>query len=168
MSNIKKLCFAGILTALAVVCSAFYIQLGASKCLPVQHMVNVIAGVLLGPGYAVGMAFTTSLIRVMLGTGSLLAFPGSMVGALFCGLLYKYTQRLSAAYIGEVFGTGVIGALLAFPVAALVMGKETALFAYLLPFLISSFGGATISVVVLTALEKTGVFGSIRIALGQK
>ena len=77
--SIQKLAIAGVLIALSVVLSGFSIPIGASKCFPIQHMVNVIAGTLLGPWYAVGMAFITSLIRLIMGTGTLLAFPGSMV-----------------------------------------------------------------------------------------
>ncbi len=168
MSNVRKLSLAGVLIALGVVCSTFYIPIGASKCFPIQHMVNVIAGVLLGPFYGMAMAFVTSLLRVLMGTGTLLAFPGSMVGAFFCGLLYQSTKRLPLAYVGEVIGTGVLGGLLAYPMATLILGKEAALFAYVLPFIISSFGGATISILLLAALQRTGVFGNIKVALGTK
>ena len=166
--SVKKLTVAGLLIALGVVCSAFYIPVGASKCFPVQHMVNVIAGVLLGPAYGVCMAFVTSLIRVLIGTGSLLAFPGSMVGALCCGLLYQYTKKLPLCYLGEVVGTGILGALAAYPVAVLLMGKEAALFAYVLPFIISSFGGATISIIAIGALQKTRLLSQMKVALGDK
>ena len=106
--NTKKLLTAAMLTALSVSLSSFAIPIGASKCFPIQHLCNVIAGVFLGPGYGVAMAFCTSFIRNLLGTGSLLAFPGSMVGAFLCGLLYQRTGRLAAAYFGEVFGTGIL------------------------------------------------------------
>ena len=164
-SRIRKMTTAGILIALGVVCSAFYIPVGASKCFPIQHMVNVIAGVLLGPAYACGMAFVTSLLRILMGTGSLLAFPGSMVGALLCGLLYRFTKRLSFAYIGEVIGTGVLGALAAYPLAAFVMGKEAALFAYVIPFMVSSFGGATISILAVCALQRTRLLSQMQASL---
>ena len=75
---------------------------------------------MLGPWYGTGMAFITSLIRVLVGTGSLLAFPGSMCGALLCGLLYQRFKNLPLTYVGEVFGTSVIGGLLAYPVACLL------------------------------------------------
>ena len=88
--NTKKLVLAAVLIALGVAASPLYIPIGASKCFPVQHLVNVLAAVLLGPWYGVSMAFVTSLLRVLIGTGSLLAFPGSMCGALLAGLLYKY------------------------------------------------------------------------------
>ena len=149
MTNIKKLSQAGILIALGVVCSTLFIPVGPAKVFPVQHMINVFAAVTLGPAYGVSMAFITSLIRVSIGTGSLLAFPGSMVGALLSGLLYKVTKKTWTAFLGEVVGTGLIGAVLAYPVAALIMSKEAALFGFVIPFGISSFAGAVISVVLI-------------------
>ena len=67
----RKLCYAGILCAVAVVGSFFYIPVFGSKCVPVQHMVNILCAVLLGPFYGVGVAFCASLIRNLLGIGSL-------------------------------------------------------------------------------------------------
>ena len=98
--NMKKLAVAAMLTAVAVALSTFSIPIGASKCFPIQHLCNVIAGVFLGPWYGVAMAFCTSLIRNLMGTGSLLAFPGSMVGAFLGGFLYRLHGRLWAAYVG--------------------------------------------------------------------
>ena len=83
----KKLALAGVLCAVAVVGSLFSFPVFGSKCAPVQHMVNILCAVLLGPGYGVGVAFAASLIRNLLGLGSLMAFPGSMFGALLCGLV---------------------------------------------------------------------------------
>lgn len=154
--NTKKIVVSGMLTALAVSLSTFSIPIGASKCFPIQHLCNVVAGVFLGPVYGVCMAFCTSLIRNLMGTGSLLAFPGSMVGAYLCGLLYKHTEKLAFAYVGEVFGTGVIGGILCYPVATLIMGKEAALFAYVLPFLMSTVCGTAMAVVLIGALYKSG------------
>lgn len=156
--NTKKMAVSGMLVALAVSLSSFAIPVGASKCFPIQHLCNVIAGVFLGPVYGVGMAFCTSLIRNLMGTGSLLAFPGSMVGAYLCGMLYQQTGKLTAAYAGEVVGTGIIGGILCYPVATLLMGKEAALFAYVIPFLMSTGCGTAIAVVLIGALYKSGAF----------
>lgn len=155
--QVRKLVLAALLVAVGVVCSPLSIPVGASKCFPVQHMVNVLAAVMLGPWYGVGMAFVTSLIRVLIGTGSLLAFPGSMCGALLCGLLYMRFKNLPLTYVGEVFGTSVLGGLLAYPVATLIMSKEAALFAYVVPFLVSTVGGTLIAAVLIFALKKTKV-----------
>lgn len=156
--NVKKLAVSAMLAAAAVVMSGFAIPIGASKCFPIQHLCNIIAGVFLGPWYGVAMAFTTSLIRNLIGTGSLLAFPGSMVGAYLCGFLYQKTGRLAAAYFGEVFGTGILGGILCYPVAELLMGKEAALFMYVMPFLMSTLCGTIIAVVLIGVMEKSRVF----------
>ena len=44
--NTKKLVLAAVLIALGVAASPLYIPIGASKCFPVQHLVNVLAAVL--------------------------------------------------------------------------------------------------------------------------
>ena len=151
-----------MLVAVIIVLSGFYIPVGASKCFPIQHMVNVLAAVLLGPWWGVGIAFCASLIRNLMGTGTLLAFPGSMVGALCCGLVYQYTKKLVPTYISEVLGTGVLGGILAFPIATLVMNKEAALFTYVLPFLVSTAGGTVIAAILVTILAKPHAIGYIR------
>ncbi len=159
--SVRKLTSAGILTALGVVCSTFYIPIGVSKVFPIQHAINVLAGVLLGPLYAVCMAFVTSFLRVMMGTGTLLAFPGSMCGAFLCGLLYQHTRKYGFAFLGEVLGTGVIGAVLAYPVAAFLLSKDAAMFAFIIPFSFSSFAGALLSLAVLLGLKRTGLLNKV-------
>ncbi len=164
--SVRKLTLAGLLVAIAVVGSLFSIPVLGAKCSPVQHMVNVLGAVLLGPWYAVGMAFAASLIRNLLGLGSLLAFPGSMIGALLCGLLYKLWPKLPVAYVGEVFGTGILGGIVSYPVAAVLMNnKAAALFTFVPSFLVSTAVGAAISVFVLAALKRTQVFSQLEGAL---
>ena len=158
----RKLTMAGVLVAVAVAGSLFSIPVLGAKCSPVQHMVNVVAGVLLGPGYALGIGFAAALIRNLLGLGSLLAFPGSMIGALLCGLAYKVCPRLPAAYAGEVFGTGVLGAMASYPVAAFLLNnRAAALFTFVPSFLVSTAVGAAISVLVLSALKRTHVLSAL-------
>lgn len=154
--QVKKLAVSGMLAAVAVALSGFSIPIGASRCFPIQHLCNVMAGVFLGPFYGVIMAFVTSLVRNLLGTGSLLAFPGSMVGAFLCGWLYRKTGKVAAAYIGEVFGTGILGGILCYPVAVLLMGKEAAVFAYVMPFLLSTLCGTIMAAILVGAMEKSG------------
>ena len=112
--KLKKLTISAMLVAVAVVLSSFSIPIGPSRCFPIQHMVNVLAAVFLGPVYGVSMAFCTALIRNLLGTGSLLAFPGSMVGAFVSAMIFKYTRSKIGAYLGEVIGTGILGGMLCY------------------------------------------------------
>ncbi|SHI03060.1 energy coupling factor transporter S component ThiW [Sporobacter termitidis DSM 10068] len=162
MQMTRKIAISGLLTALGVVTSTFYIPVGAAKCFPVQSMVNIIAGVMLGPVYAVGIAFVTSTLRILLGTGSLLAYPGSMIGALCCALLYKYSHKLLPACLGEVIGTGILGALAAYPIVTLILAKQAALFTYVIPFIISAVGGAAISVLLITLMRRAKVLDRLK------
>lgn len=166
--NIKKLAVAGVFTAVAVVGSLFSFPVFGSKCSPVQHMVNILCAVLLGPGYGFGAAFAAALIRNLVGLGSPLAFPGSMLGALVCGLVYRRTRSITAALAGEVLGTSVLGGLCAYPVAILFMGKgagDIAFYAYIIPFLISTAAGAIISGILLFNLNRTGVLRTMQASL---
>lgn len=158
--NIKKLSTAGILCAVAVVGSLFSIPVFGSKCAPVQHMVNILCAVLLGPGYGVGVAFGASLIRNLLGLGSLMAFPGSMFGALLCGLIYQKSKKIFPTLVAEVFGTAILGGLSAYPIAILFMGRAAGnivFYAYIIPFLISTVAGSLLSGVLIYSLKKSGV-----------
>ena len=154
-SNTKKLTMAAFFVAIAVVFSFVNIPVGLAKCYPIQHMVNVLSAVLLGPLYSVLVAFCTSLIRNMSGTGSLMAFPGSMIGAFFAGILFYKTKKLSLAFLGEVIGTGIIGALLAYPIAKFVLGKEMALFGMVIPFSVSTLGGSIIDIIIILSIKNT-------------
>ena len=157
-----------MLCALAVVGSVFRFPIFGSKCAPVQHMVNILCAVLLGPYWGLGVAFVASLLRNLLGLGSLMAFPGSMFGALLCGVVYHKTQKLLPTLVGEVFGTSILGGLCAYPVAILLMGKsagDIAFYAYIVPFLVSTAGGAVIAGVLLAALQRSGALHSMQTSL---
>ena len=164
-NSVKKLAVAAILVAVAVVGSMFSFPVLASRCSPVQHMVNILCAVFLGPWYGFAAAFLASLLRNLLGLGTLLAFPGSMVGALLCGLMYHKTRSLLATCGAEVFGTGVLGGLAAWPVAVLLLGKAAAVYAYIWPFLVSTAGGAVIAGAVLFALKRSGGLRTMQAAM---
>lgn len=153
--NTKKLTLSAMFISLGTILGHFiYIPVGISKCFPVQHTINILSAVLLGPGFSVIIAFAISLLRNILGTGSLLAFPGSMVGALLAGLIYKKFKNKYLTIAGEVLGTGILGGLLAFPIARFVMGKEVIAWFFIYPFLLSTIGGAIIAFFMLHMIEK--------------
>ena len=127
----KKLALAGLLCAVAVAGSTLSFPVFGSKCAPVQHMVNILYAVFLGPLYGVTGAFTASLLRNLMGLGSLMAFPGSMFGALLCGLAYRKTGNLLLTLAGSV-----------------------AFYAYIIPFLISTVAGSLLSGILVFSLQK--------------
>lgn len=105
MNPIKKLTLTAMITAITTLTSSFiFIPAGFAKVFPIQHLANVLTAVLLGPAYAVTQAFLVSIIRNMSGTGSIFAFPGSMIGALLAAVVYRKTQSLKFACLGEVIG----------------------------------------------------------------
>ena len=165
-ASVKKLALAGILCAVAVAGSLLSFPVFGSKCAPVQHMVNVLCAVFLGPWYGLAAAFVASLLRNLLGWGSLLAFPGSMCWALLCGLAYRMTKNLPATLAAEVLGTGVLGGLAAYPVAKELMGLTPETYTvYIIPFLISTAAGSILAGLLVYALRKNGALNAMRSAL---
>lgn len=122
-------------------------------------MLNVVSGAMLGPWYGAVTALFTALLRIGLGTGTLLAIPGSLFGACLAGLIYQWTRSKVGAAVGEVIGTGVIGAVAAFPMATLILGNAKAAAAgvtfFIIPFGSSSLAGAILGALVLVVLERT-------------
>jgi energy coupling factor transporter S component ThiW len=148
-----------ILVAIAVALSPIFIPVGIAKCFPAQHMVNVIAAVMLGPVYAVAIAAAAAVIRNILGLGTLLAFPGGMIGALLAGLAYLGTRNIYLAGLGEIVGTGLLGALVSvWIVAPVLMQKTMALTTLIIAFSVSTVGGAVIGLIALHLLRKAGIW----------
>nr|WP_272917886.1 MULTISPECIES: energy coupling factor transporter S component ThiW [Halobacillus] len=154
VNKTRILTFMAVLVAIGTLGSQFlWFPAGVARAYPVQHAVNVIAAVVLGPLPAVAVAFVIGLLRFLLGLGTVLAFPGGMIGAFSAGVFYKLYARTSSAAAGEVFGTGVIGALAAVPLANWFMGSSAAVFAFLPSFLVSSLSGAVIAVFILSRVK---------------
>lgn len=146
----RKLTISAMFISIGVVLgNLVYIPVGVSKCFPIQHTINLLSAIILGPFYSTTVAFLISLIRNLIGTGSFLAFPGSMIGAFLAGVIYKKTKNSYGAAIGEIFGTGVLGGLTAFPIAKYIMGKEVIAFFFVYPFLLSTIGGSIIGLILI-------------------
>lgn len=157
--NNKKIAMAGLLSAVSVVGSLFSFPLFGSRCAPVQHLVNITSAVVLGPWYGIMIAFTSSLLRNLIGLGTPMAFPGSMLGALLCGIIYKKTKKISLTLAAEILGTSILGGLLAYPISILFMGKtagEMAFYVYIIPFFISSAVGALMAGLFLFTFQRSG------------
>lgn len=144
--DIRKLTFTALFIAIGVFSAHLvYIPIGIAKCFPIQHAINVLLAVLMGTRYSISAAFSISLLRNILGTGSLLAFPGSMLGAALAGILYKRTNHIAGAIIGEVVGTGILGSFVAYPIAKYIIGSQVGALFFVVPFLVSTTGGSLIA-----------------------
>ncbi|WP_210471728.1 energy coupling factor transporter S component ThiW [Sporosarcina sp. 6E9] len=156
--NTRKLAIMTMFVAIAVAGSAFVsFPAGIARAYPIQHAVNVVAAIMLGPIPALTIAFVTGLVRLLTGTGSLLAFPGGMLGAYLAGVMYKRFGKTAFAALGEVIGTGFIAPLFAVPYAKILMGTTVTPFFFVPPFLISSFSGAALGLLLAARLQHTHV-----------
>ncbi|KIX91642.1 thiamine biosynthesis protein ThiW [Staphylococcus microti] len=161
--NHKKLTLTALFIALNVVLSTvIIIPVGPIKAAPVQHFINVLSAVLLGPWYGLAQAFLSSTIRVMFGTGTAFAFPGSMIGVLLASLFYYINRHLFVAAIGEVIGTGIIGSLVCIPLAWILHIDGFLIKPLMAAFIVSSMIGAAVSYGMLIVLKKRGLLSRLQ------
>lgn len=132
------------------------VPIGVARVFPVQHSINVLSAVWLGPGRAVLVALVISALRNALGTGTPLAFPGSVFGALLAGLAYRATGRPGAAVLGELVGTGVVGSAAAYWLASQVLGQQPAALTLALSFMASAGVGAAVAYWIVRSLRPLG------------
>ncbi len=157
--KLRSMLYVALLASVATASShVASIPVAGARVFPVQHAVNVVSGVILGPSGAVLVAFVAAVLRNLLGTGTLLAFPGGMIGALLAGLVYRKTKTLWLTPLGEIVGTGIFGATLGYPVARFLLGRSVAAFTYVVPFMMSSVAGAVLGALVVVALAQTPVW----------
>lgn len=156
--NTRKLTLTALLIAFNVIFSSFIvIPLGPIKAAPVQHFVNVLCAVFVGPWYGLAQALISSIIRITFGTGSFFAFPGSMIGVLLASGFYMYRKHIFMAAVGEVIGTGIIGSLMCIPLSWVLGMQNFVVKPLMLAFIISSFVGAVISYILLVMLKRRGL-----------
>lgn len=153
--NTRKLVLTALFIAIGYIGgSLIVVPLGFVRAAPFQHFMNSIVSFLLGPWYSMAQAFGVSLLRNITGTGSPLAFPGSMIGAWLSGFLYIKFKNFYMLAIGELVGTGIIGALFSYPLARVVMNQEAALFGFVPAFFISALVGSVIGVLLVYELKE--------------
>jgi len=159
--HLRRLILAAMFAAIATVLGPLSIPLPLGpRVFPLQHTVNAIAGVLLGPWYAAGAALVTAILRYNLHSGTIFAFPGSPFGALVVGYAYRWLRSDFAA-LAEPLGTGPIGATLAALVFQPLIGSHHTIWWFQVAFLSSSIPGAVLGFVVLRALRPA--LGSARV-----
>lgn len=152
--KIRKMVLTAMFACLSfVLCTFVYFPSMA----PFQHFVNVLAAVFLGPWYGLAAAFLTGVMRMMSGR-TIQALIGAVFGAFLSGLLYQKTKKLWAAVVGEVIGTGIISAMVAYPLMKMWYGLDAQSPFYYIPFYTpSSMMGAFLAVLVLGVLKRSGM-----------
>lgn len=157
-SNSRLVAQAVVLVAIGVALAPFTsFPVGIARINPTQHFVNVVAAVLLGPWWAVAIAAIIGALRNVMGVGTVLAFPGGMIGAFLAGYVYRLTRNMYLGALGEIVGTGFIAAIVsALVVAPVFMGQTMAVGLLIASFLGSTLVGAIIGVLALKLLERAG------------
>jgi energy-coupling factor transport system ATP-binding protein len=158
-AHTRKVAYAVVLVAIGVALAPYTsFPIGIARVNPTQHFINVIGAVVLGPWWAVLVAMVIGIIRNALGVGSLLAFPGGMIGALLAGYMFHWRRRISLAAAGEITGTGLIAPVVsALWVAPVFMGKAIPLLALVPSFLASTIAGALLGVLALKFLQRADI-----------
>ncbi|MCS7241653.1 MAG: energy coupling factor transporter S component ThiW [Candidatus Caldatribacterium sp.] len=149
----RRLLYAGLFAALAVVASGFHVPVGPTKIFPFQHTINVLAGIAIGPWYGALAAAVAGTIRILLGTGTVFAFPGGIPGVICVGLMYRLLRKDFAGFF-EPLGTGVVGAALSAYIVAPLVGREATLLFFQTAFLMSSVPGSVLGVLLVKAIRR--------------
>lgn len=160
-SKIQKLTLVAIMIALDVVLSPLMRIEGMA---PMSSVMNILAGVLLGPVYASIMAIICGIIRMtMLGIPPL-ALTGAVFGALLAGVGYRWGRRFTWAVMGEVIGTGIIGSLCSYPVMVWFTGSSQGLywFIYTPRFIGATLIGGAIALPLLYKLKGSPAFKRVQ------
>ncbi len=149
----RKMALTGLFIALEVLLSSTSIPVGPSRVMPLQHTLNAVCGILLGPWYAALAGLFTAVIRVSLGTGTIFAFPGSIFGGLVVGCFYRFFKRDEAAF-AEPLGTALIGGVLSGLVFAPAIGTTGSTWYFVYIFALSSVPGAILGFFLIKLLRK--------------
>ena len=164
-TKLLRLVFMGMMIALGVVISPI---LRVEGMCPMAHLINITCAVLLGPLEAFICALLIGIIRMTIMGIPPLALTGAIFGATLSGLLYRASQgRLSFACLGEVIGTGIIGAIISYPVMALLWGRSGLTWMFYVPsFIAGTLIGGSIAFVLLSVMKRNGSLQNIQQKLG--
>jgi energy coupling factor transporter S component ThiW len=155
--NSRMLAYTAIFGALGAALGWISFPIGPTKIFPLQHAINAIAGVLIGP-WAIISALIAATARFTTGMGTIYAFPGSPFGALVVSILYKMTKK-DASALFEPVGTILLGAtasgLLIAPFAT--QGAPPTLWFFWTAFAASCIPGAVLGYAILKVLRRSNV-----------
>jgi energy coupling factor transporter S component ThiW len=131
---------------------------------PMAHLINITAAVFLGPIDAFAVAVMIGVIRMALMGIPPLALTGAVFGALLSGILYKVSKgKIWAAVLGEIIGTGIIGAIVSYPVMTFLWGREGLSWLFYVPsFICGTLIGGSIALVFLYQLQRMGALREIQ------
>lgn len=164
-NQIFKSVFFAMMVAIGVVISPI---LRVEGMCPMAHLINITMAVLMGPWWSLGCAVTIGIIRMALMGIPPLALTGAVFGAALSGILYRVSKgKIWVAVLGEIIGTGIIGAMVSYPVMEFLWGKNGLTWMFYVPsFLMGTFIGGSIAFVFLLKLQHNGMLVKMQTKLG--
>ena len=165
--SLLKMITLSMLIALGVVISPI---LRVEGMCPMAHFINIVCSVFLGPWYSLLCATLIGVIRMMLMGIPPIALTGAVFGAFLSGVFYRASKgRIIFAVLGEILGTGVVGAIMSYPVMTFLWGKEGLSWLFYVPsFICGTLIGGSIAYVFLRKFAANGMLARIQTMLGSE
>lgn len=166
-NSLRKMNVLAMLVALGVVISPI---LRVEGMCPMAHFINIVCAVLLGPWYSLLCAVLIGILRMTFMGIPPLALTGAVFGAFLSGVLYRISGgRMIFAVLGEVIGTGIIGAIVSYPVMAFLMGRSGLSWMFYVPgFICATLIGGSIAFLFLRYLMKAKILTKLQQSLDAK
>ena len=165
--SLLKMIVLAMLIAIGVVISPI---LRVEGMCPMAHFINIICSVFLGPWYSLLCATLIGIIRMATMGIPPIALTGAIFGAFLSGVFYRLSKgRIIFAVLGEIIGTGIIGAIMSYPVMTFLWGKEGLSWLFYVPsFICGTLIGGSIAYVFLRKFAANGMLAKIQNMLGSK
>lgn len=164
-TKVMKLTFMAMMVALGVIISPI---LRVEGMCPMAHLINVTCAVFTGPYYGFLTALIISILRMSFLGIPPLAITGQVFGVFLAGMLYRLSHgKLIWAFLGEVIGTGIIGAIISYPVMTYIWGRTGLTWFFYVPsFIAGTLIGGSLGFILLSKMQKAGLVAKFQAALG--
>ena len=162
--SVLRLTVLSMLIALGVVISPI---LRVEGMCPMAHFINIVCSVFLGPWYSLLCATLIGIIRMATMGIPPIALTGAVFGAFLSGVFYRLSKgKIICAVVGEIIGTGIIGAIMSYPVMTFIWGKEGLSWLFYVPsFICGTLIGGSIAYVFLRKFAANGMLAQIQTKL---